>query len=546
MTPALILIADTTEGRLALTDGAPLAVEHLVSGQWQALSGLMVDGTVLELLAIDDSLAARSVRVVAPADVSAGLRWDTTGRAELHRATPDDDGTAHLSDRTLLAAGRLDEVATDGLTWSASIVDDPLDDRGLMLDSAATVRPETWPRTDAQRAADGESAFVGTPASDPQIEAAPYPVIIGRPGRGIPYRVPSGGLVEGDAPCSPGLTVERSAAPAVSDCRQVIAAGRITATTVRRFSTDQNDAATAEDCAVEVAHDAEGRLVSVVSPGSVLDIPPEGAETWIALLDGGGIVDPYGGTAELRRADHVLRYALDRSTLRIDRRQMPRLSSLSAYMIDTAIYSQVGAWEWLRGQVLPHLPVVAAVGPAGLYLWPRRPAATTLDAAQLLTVGVDCERLGPAVGQALDPITRLTVAYALDARAGQCRRRLTISGQRLPYDGDDVLPSYWAGRAWQTHGQRSAELEVPITSDPATAVRIGLDVIDKACRPSAAVDLALDVGACRVRPGDIVALTDASLGLTQQPAQIERLGYAGGAAVLTARWYAAPGSAATS
>lgn len=548
MTPALILLADTTEGRLALTDGTPLTVAHLVTGAWQALPGLAVDGDTDELLAVDDSLAARSVRVAVPADAappSAGrLRWDTTGRAELHRAAPDSDGVVSLSDRTLLAAGRLDEVATDGLSWSASIVDDPLDDAGLLLEQGATVRPETWPRTDAQRIADGEGAFVGTGAADPAVEAAPYPLILGRPGQGIPYRVTGAGLIETDAPCSPALTVERSAAPSVGDCRQVVAVGRITATTVRRFSVDQNDAPTAEDCAVEVAHDAEGRLVSVISPGSVLDIPPEGAETWIALVTGGGIVDPYG-TGELRRADHVIRLALDRSTLRIDRRQLPRLSSLAAYQIDTAVYSQVGAWDWLRGQVLPHLPVAVAVGPAGLYLWPRLRAPAPEHAAQHLTVGVDCAREGAAVGQALDPITRLTVSYALDARAGQCRRRLTVSGRRLPYDGPDVLPSYWAERAWQAHGQRSAEIEVPITSDPATALQIALDVIDRACRPAVDVVLSLDADDCRVLPGDVVTITDADLGLSGQPAQIQRLGYAGGAAVVTARWYAAAGSAAT-
>lgn len=546
MTPALILLAETTEGRACLTDGTPLTVEHLVSGTWQALPGLAVDGDTDELLAVDDSLAARSVRVVVPVDAAqaAPLRWDTTGRAELHRAIPDADGVVSLSDRTLLAAGRLDEVATDGLSWSAAIVDDPLDDAGLLLDQGATVRPETWPRTDAQRAADGEGAFVGTPAADPAVEAAPYPLLIGRPGQGVPYRVTGAGLIETDAPCAPALTVERSSAPSVGDCRQVVATGRITATTVRRFSTDQNDAPTAEDCAVEVAHDAEGRLVSVISPGSVLDIPPEGAETWIALVTGGGIVDPYG-PGELRRADHVLRLALDRSTLRIDRRQLPRLSALAAYQIDTAVYSQVGAWDWLRGQVLPHLPVVVAVGPAGLYLWPRLRAPAPEHAAQHLTVGVDCAREGAAVGQPLDPITRLTVSYALDARAGQCRRRLTVSGQRLRYDGPDVLPSYWAARAWQAHGQRSAEIEVPITSDPATALQIALDRIDQACRPAVDVVLSLDADDCRVLPGDIVTITDADLGLSGQPAQIQRLGYAGGAAVVTARWYAAAGSAAT-
>jgi hypothetical protein len=544
-THTLIAILDTTAGPLILTDGPALALDHLTRGALFAAPGLAVEGD-LDLLLTTGETGPRACRLtlatpLAPDDTPI---WDLTGRGELHRVAVDAGGqpVEDLSERTLLTAGRLDEAAVDEHTTSISIIDDTEEDRGLLLDAGAVVSPETWPRTDAQRATDGAPAYVGSPeASQPAVELAPYPVLIGRPGQGIPYRT-LGASWSGAAPCSPALLVETTpSATAVDDHVLIVSAGRIDATTVRRLSTDQNGSTTAEDCAVDVAHDRQGRLVSVISPQSALDIPTEDAESWVCLTAGDGIADPYG-TGPLRRADHVLRWALDRSTLRYDRRQLPRLGALRGYLIDVAIYSQARPWDWIRSQLLPHLPLAVATGPAGLYLWPRLATPTHADAVAELRVGVACTRLSPVLASPLDPVERVTVAYAWDARAGRAARRATVAGRRLPHDGADVLLDYWASRAAQTRppgALAAVELEVPVTSDPTTAIRVAQDHLAARCRPTYSTDLAVEQ-AVDLLPGDVVRVVDDALRL-DVAAQVERVSYAGGAALLTVRWAAQVG-----
>lgn len=547
MTSALILVADTSAGLICLTDGDALVVSHPTRATIDALPGLSVETEIDLLLSTGDESAPRQIRVsLSTLEV---LPWDLIGIAELHLATPIGDEVS-ISDRTLIARGWLDEIAADGLTLSATLRDDPLDDRGQILDPGATVRPQTWPRTDAQRAADLEPAFVGTPASQPQIEGASYPVLIGRPGQAIPYRVTGVGLITTAAPAAPALLCETSdSATVLSDHRLIVSAGRIDAATVQRVSVDQTGAPTIETCTVEVGHDREGRVVSLISPGSALDIPGEDAESWICLPSGAGIRDPYGD-GPLRRADHVIRWALDRSTLRLDRRQIPRLSALRAYQIDTAVYSPAGAWAWLSSQVLPYLPVSISVGPAGLYLWPHLSSWSRQSAGRRLEVGLDCERVGPAVGAQLALTSRVTVRYAVDARSGDYRRSVTLAGRRETHDGPEVLLDQWARRAAQLAppgSPRAVTIDCPCTADPVTAVAIAQDTIRRACRPSAVVELVVDAEtAADLLPGDVIDLVDptlptASNGTLATAAQIERVRYTAGAALLSVRWHAALG-----
>jgi hypothetical protein len=549
----LILLLTTDAGTRCATDGPvlevtreaadlhpPHAAGRAVPPDLTAGPGLQVDGDLALLLAVGDSTGPRSVRVTLPREPGDGLDWQTAGWGELHRVA---EGEAHLSARTLLAVGRIDEAEADEHLWSAALRDDPAADTGQILSPDAIVGPATWPRTDAQRAIDGESAFVGAEGVQPAIEGAPYPVLIGRPGQGIPYRITGAGLIETAAPAAPALLVETSSSTtALSDHRLLISAGRIDAATVRRFSTDQNGAPTAEDCAVEVAHDRQGRVVSVVSPGAALDVPTEDAESWIAIPSGDGIASPYG-PGPLRRADHVLRWALDRSTLRLDRRQLPRLSALAAYQLDVAIFAQVGAWDWLRSQVLPHLPIAVATGPAGLYLWPRLPVLRRDLAHRRLEVGVNAARLSPVLAAPLDPVARVTVGYALDARAGRTLRRATVADRRRPDEGPEVLPDLWCARAVAGGCPTSATLalDCPVTSDPTTAALIAQDASRTANRPTYSTVLgAREAEVEGLLPGDVVEVLDARLSLAVA-AQVERVGYAGGAAELTVRWSAALG-----
>lgn len=522
-------LADAPEA-LALTSD-----DH---GAIVALPGLLVEGD-LDL----------SIGEAAPSQVRIAVEWSGTApdlevatgaAAELHRLPP---GQTRLCDRTLIAAGRLDEAEITAAFWSAAIADDGAEDLGQLLEPAAAVGPSTWPRTDAERAADGDPAYALPPAgSSPAVEGAAYPVVIGRPGQGIPYRLAGVSWV-GAAPAVPGLAVELTGSTlAPGDFTILISSPPIAATSATRISADASGVPVVDSVAVRTIHDALGRACSVCSPSSSLYLPGEDAEHWIAIESGDGIADPYG-VGRLRRADHVIRWALDRSTLRQDRRQAPRLGALAGYQIDVAIYSQVRPIDWLQSQILSLLPARLARGPAGAYVWPVLEAPDPSLAVRRLEVGVDAARLGSWIAAPLAPVGQALIRYGWDARRGATPRQILICGR--PADvpaGLDLAADLWAARGEQASPRRRITIDAPITSDPATATRIGRWAIRQACRPSWSVDLALDDPG-ELMPGDVVRVIDSACGV-EGVAQVERLRYVGGAAVATVRRYAQLGAAA--
>mgnify|MGYP003335913328 CR=1 FL=1 len=527
----LVLSAQTTAGDLLLTDGDALDL-----GDRVALPGLGVEGDTGEALAwLSDSPVERSIRVQVLA--AGGLELD--GRAELSRVP--EGGT--WRDRQVIAAGRLDELQADETSWSASIVEDPYDDRGLLLEEGAAVGPLTWPRTDAQRAADGWPAYSTSPATrSTRIEGAPYPVVIGCPAGDVTI-TPGGLLWTGSLPGSPGLYVElTSSTTQIDDHVILLSCPPVTATHVEWAVVGSGSTGSHREPVV-LGHDGQGRAVSLLSPGGSGSIPADDdAEIWIAwtAADGGGIADPYG-PGMLRRADHVIRWALERSTLRIDRRQMARLSALSAIQIDTAITAQVVPWAWLRSEVLPLLPVSVCSGPDGLYLYPWH-IASRAAAVGRLEVELDCERLTPYTRARLDPVTRLSVLYALDARAGRPAMRWTVAGRRRPTDiGDGAVGlDYWAARAYTVHGERAEEITAAVVTDTASAQQIATWRVRAACTPSWSVQVQVP-GDTEYRPGDVLRLVDVSMGL-DVAVQVSAVVYTAGASVIDLRHWASSGA----
>lgn len=525
----LVLLAETSAGPLRLaTEALEVAVPGV--GVVPFGPGLQVEGDLDVLLTVGGDVGRRELRFGG----GAGLPWEPwqviglVGTAQVWQVAP---GAVSLAEGRLVISGRLDEVEVDTGGWAASVVVDPVEDRGWLLAPAAVVGPSTWPRTDARRADDGDPAWTGTPQAQPGVEDACYPVLIGRPGQGVPLRA-LGLALETTVPCAPALLVETSpAVTTLTDHTLVVSAGRIAATEVRRISTDQNGDPCFEDVAVRAVRDQRGQLVSVVSPSAALRVPTADSESWTCLVEGAGVLDPYG-PGPLTRADHVLRWALGQSTLPVDWTQLPRLSRLSRLRIDTAIYSQVRPWDWIQGELLSVLPCEVAVGPRGLYLWPVLAGdQVSADAASVrLVEGEGCSRLGPLLAEPWAPVTRLTVRFALDARAGRTMRRVVVGA------GEGALLDLWAQRAEAVAGRREAELDVPVTSDEHTATLLGLARVRAACRPAYRVDLAVGSKspAARAMPGDVVSYTDRTLAV-QSVGQVYRVTDAGAAVVLGVR-----------
>jgi hypothetical protein len=529
----LLLTLVTTAGTYRHTDGPPVDLTG-PDGVTSYKAGLVIDAAALDVVLSEGAdLSPRTVACSIP-DLGV-IEWDAVGVGVL-AGIPDDATT--LAAASPIVVGRLDELAVDGAVVRFSLVEDPLDDRGLILDDAATVSALTWPRTDTERAAEDPpvAAYVGTdPATSPTVEGAHYPVIIGSPGQGASLRA-IGMLIAVAYPAAPALLVETSdSVTSATDHAFVVSAGRIDATTVRRISTDRTGEPMSETASVVIGHDLQGRIVSMISAGTALTSPSEESESWVCLDSGYGIADPYG-SGPLRRADRVIRYALDRSTLRVDRRCLGRLEALRGHVVDVGIFSQVGAWEWLSGQVLPSLPVAVTSGPLGLSIWPVILSADPSMVEGVLEVGRNAKVLRDPVADPWAPVTRCTVRYRLDARAGSPRSSVTIAGRRRPTDPSTLPISLWAARAWAAVGERSETIDAPWTANDATAMLLAHHRIDATCRPSWTVVVAVPE---RDAPevGALVRLIHRDLAI-DAVAQVAALSYSGGTAQITLRWRA--------
>lgn len=524
----LLLSIQGSTGAHYYTDGTAITLTDRETGQTlRYVPGLQVaDGALLLSMSFlsDDSSARRlPFDVVAPGVLTIG------GRGELARLLEDDDDHA---DRQVVASGVLTDIVVDVHRWSAVIEEDTSDDRGLLLDEQAAVDPSTFPRTDAQRTADGDPVFISpTPGFDPRVIGAAYPVCIGYPGTLQDTYAPVGGIYQTSTIGGPGLVVEMANTPAPAnqtDTRVLVSDGWVDATHVQH-TTDDPVAGIKKTTRRPVLriHDARGRRVSAI--GMAL-LPEVDAEHWIAweTADGGGIDDPYTTASVLRRMDSVIRWALDRSTLRVDYSMLHHLSAFRGLQVDTVLTAQTRPWDWLTSQVLPLLPVSVVHGPRGLYLWPWLPALSNLDCSRELEVGRNCDRLDAWQVVPLPGVSRVTVAYCLDARSGALANRWTLAGRRLPTDDPQTVGlDPWARRAGVNRTGQEAVVEAPIVCDAATAQAIARMQVQVACRPQylAQIVAARDDD---LLPGSLVRVIDSTMAV-DAVAQVEGVRYTGNA-----------------
>lgn len=529
----LLLRVWSPTGEVHVTDGPAVLLSDRETGETlRYLPGLVVDGDAMQdaLSWLSGDTAPRSVRVTVLQ--AGGLQ--VAGYAELARIRPD---ATDAADREVIARGRLDELAAEAEWWAAAIVEDTADDRGDLLPPAARVSAATWPRTVAGRAADGAAAYNAVAIGrDDAAEGAPYPVPIGLPGAGVPVSAIGINAIT-SIPGGPALVAETNAGASFpSDRAILVGPWPIDATYVRVGGPRDavNGGPWSARLPVELAHDIQGRSVAVVYPTSTSAMPEQDSAVWVRYVeaDGGGILDPYG-PGRLERADHVIRWALERSTVRVDRLAMPRLSCLAGIRLATTISSQVRPWDWLQSQVLPLLPVSVAHGPGGLYVWPWAPALDDGHASAVLEVGRNCTRLGPWLAAPLQPLSRLDLSYAQDAQTGTMRRRWSLVARPGPQDDPATTGRhYWLHRAaaslsaisWA--GAPVESIEAPLIVRPDSAHRVADYAVQARCRPQTTSTLRAALSTTEARPGDLVRVIDSAMAV-DAVAQVESVRYNG-------------------
>jgi len=529
--PRYLLTLTVGSRVVRLTDGGQVAITRARATDPALVftPGLRLDGDPTRLLVWLSASASSSLSmsVMLPFDLAAALeRGSEPTAAEVAYVYP---GQTWEARRVLIAGAPTSlQLGDEGELVTFTITDDVGDDQGLLLVPTQRVTDETFPRDAATRGI----AYVGANEriSD-SILGAYYPILIGSPGDG--GRIMTAGAVQPfRVPASPALYVERTDSNVIEEDHAILVSrGPTDATSCTIYNATDGVSWTGT---ITQGVDMLGQAVSLTEPVNGPAIPlTDDAELYVSF-DGetGGMPDPFG-SGPLRRADHVIRWALSQSSLRWDWSQSGRLEALRAYQIDGYINDPTAAaWPWVQRMILPLLPVSVISGPAGRYLAPLNPDATAAHAVARLEVGRNCERITPRTYTSNSEVVNdVRVEFGLNAQTGNYSQWRQVGGSRsVPsLSSDYAAPTMWGTRSQSRYGVRSLVIQTPYIYDGATAELVAHSIQRLLCLPRVLVGYLAARELDWLRPGDVVAVTDQGQGWTSRAFHVEGLRLASGA-----------------
>lgn len=330
----------------------------------------------------------------------------------------------------------------------------PIEDHGTILPADAAVNADTWPT-----------------APESSIGRV-YPLVFGAPGANAQA------LTSG----SPALPVEVTSS--LVDTVLVNAEPTV-ATTVTIISTGDNSNVTLP---ITSMRDGRGRMVAVVDiSGQTNDFRAETA-SYYARWDNGGATYNDTHTGALTSLGDVLLWALRRTTLQVDVGRIRAVAPLLVQRkVDGYVDQVVGAWEWIRAQLLPMAPVSAVTGADGLYLalW-RRDLQDGRDTLAHLDLDADptLSRTGELGDEQEDPVNRVTVNYALRVRTGVYQATVVVEETPAARDSQRHLTP--PGRA-TVYADRVIDL--PLVHEQATASLVAMDALALGSLPTRSLSL---------------------------------------------------------
>jgi len=504
----LIWILDLTYAgevlRLA-SEPVDVTIDGVETQYTAALSGVEWDGVVGSA----DAARGVSLKIVMPPGYSWGARVAAghllpmaLGELSLIR-----EGDLH-SARVRLLSGGLDapEYGADGEPMRCSLVSSASEDRGAILPGGAVVSVATWLL--AVSMARGRA----------------YPLVFGQP-------KPTASVM----PCTPGLVVDSTA-------RTLLIAGhRVGAATV--WIVDRADPGN-RWTSLSVTHmdDPRGREVATVQLPSTGDgaYQADGRYYVSWSVNGGWAKEHYSGGRPLTGAGDVLEWALGLTTMDVDRGRVAAVvDRLNAFILAGYVDDlEASAWDWIRAQLLPILPIEIQRGPDGAYPVCLPYGATAGDALVALDAARDgLHRVSPVewARTADGAVSEIRIRYALDEDTGEYSRTLVVHGDPSLGTATDLELNYHLCRA-RIMSPYSAPavytVQTDIVYDETTASRIGRWIAASRGVPARTVMYAAPVRYAWLQPGDVVTITDDAPYLTEQVCIVRAVRITGGPAVV--------------
>ena len=364
----------------------------------------------------------------------------------------------------------------------------PADDRTPIIKSHWRVNSATWSQHN-DSSADG-------------ITGSVYPWVFGQPGDSI-------------VPGSPAYLIDNTGSPR----RIMVSVGRVEAAQVVLWDEDGN-----RDNSAPITHEEDGlgTLCAWADPaGAPAGFNLTGGKHYVGWTSGAAS-NPYG-SGVLTKGSDLLRYLFDRGGIKADHAAFIAMAPvLDQFQFAGHVNDPlVTAWQFVRSQLLPLMPIALRVGPDGVYPVNLSPVGHLSSIQQIsASAGQGFERVSPV--QSTRSLSDVSNTFGLDwylnARDGRLTKTSTLSVDESVTDRVRVQATQ---RSVEMHGAREGEgMDASYVYETATT--------DKILRWQAYTRGFLNFSAQYVAAhhwgwlhvGDQVSLTDSGISLSGKRATI--------------------------
>jgi len=271
-------------------------------------------------------------------------------------------------------------------------------------------------------------------------------------------------------------------------------------------------------------------------------------EYYVRWVNGGGAISPYTGQ-ELSRGGDLIVWALSALDVDYDREAFESVRPILNQYIFAGYINDPGikVYEYLQKYIIPFLPVALVAGAKGIYpVIDHR--NTDLFMSPRLTITADelFERVSAVQPRETEIVNDVVVKYAsgfessisftvgfgvsASQKIGGSEYKGSIyirakrqEGTETPYE---VISPYCI-ISQQRYGLQSQTIELDYVHDRETAIKIGLDLIRRKSLPEKVVRYQAPFAMGYLMIGDIIALTDTEIGLSESTVQIVGKEYSG-------------------
>ena len=236
-------------------------------------------------------------------------------------------------------------------------------------------------------------------------------------------------------------------------------------------------------------------------------------EFWVCWLSGGGLSNPYGDGVLTGAAD-ICRWALVKAGIPVDYGAWDNMASiLNQYKFSGYINEPVEAWNWVKDNIIPYLPIEITAGNKGIKPILAQIFANTYTQPVLkIQGGVGFSRVSPiqTIEETGDIINSLQVLYAKQGQENKYAMSMKIA-PTVKEEGDAERSDLFSGISQNRYGLQESTVQTDYVYSRNTAVRIAAHIIKSKCFPMRIIEFQADVLYGTLELGDLVELTDNGL-----------------------------------